>query len=83
MNKVLIVGAGAPGGPCASILSRQQDVSEIVLGDIDVGLATRVQEKIKNHHLIGLKDVWHLGYSKDHFDVEFSRRQVRKRTCHY
>ena len=37
MKKVLVIGAGAQGGPCASILSRQEDVSKIVLGDIDVG----------------------------------------------
>jgi len=37
MKKVLIVGAGAQGGPCASILARDKDVSEIVLSDIDFG----------------------------------------------
>ena len=35
-KKVLIVGAGAQGAPCASILARDKDVSEIVLGDIDL-----------------------------------------------
>jgi len=55
MKKVLIVGAGAQGGPCASILSRQEDVSTIVLGDIDIGLATRVKEKIKSDKVTAVK----------------------------
>ncbi|MBW2055921.1 MAG: saccharopine dehydrogenase NADP-binding domain-containing protein [Deltaproteobacteria bacterium] len=46
MKKVLIIGAGAQGGPCASILARDGDVSEVVLGDIDLDLANRVREKI-------------------------------------
>jgi saccharopine dehydrogenase (NAD+, L-lysine-forming) len=48
MKKVLILGAGAQGGPCASILARDNDVSEIVLGDIDVELAKKVSEKIRS-----------------------------------
>jgi len=55
MKKTLIVGAGAQGGPCASILSRQEDVSTIVLGDIDIGLATRVKEKIKSDKVTVMK----------------------------
>lgn len=39
MEKVLIVGAGAQGGPCASILARDEDVSEIMLSDINYELA--------------------------------------------
>jgi len=39
MKKLLIVGAGAQGAPCASILSRDRDVAEIVLGGIDIDLA--------------------------------------------
>ena len=46
--KVLIVGAGAQGGPCALILARDRGVSEIVLGDIDLDLAQKVKEKIKS-----------------------------------
>jgi len=30
MGKILVIGAGGQGGPCASILSRIEDVSEIV-----------------------------------------------------
>ncbi len=55
MKKVLVIGAGAQGGPCASILSRQEDVSEIVLGDIDVGLATKVKDKIKSNKVTAMK----------------------------
>jgi len=36
MKKVLIVGAGAQGGPCASVLAGDEDVAEIRLGDIDL-----------------------------------------------
>lgn len=44
--KVLVIGAGAQGGPCASILARDKDVSEIVLGDIDLESARKVSKKI-------------------------------------
>jgi len=44
--KVLIIGAGAQGGPCASILARDKDVSEAILADIDLELAKKVREKI-------------------------------------
>ncbi len=47
-KKVLIVGAGAQGGPCASILARDNDISEIVLGDIDLNLANKVKDRIKS-----------------------------------
>jgi saccharopine dehydrogenase (NAD+, L-lysine-forming) len=44
--KAIIVGSGGQGGPCASILSRDPDVSEILLGDINEDAAIRVKEKI-------------------------------------
>lgn len=44
--KILIVGAGGQGGPCASILSRDQSVDEIKLVDIDPAIAERVAFKI-------------------------------------
>jgi saccharopine dehydrogenase-like NADP-dependent oxidoreductase len=55
MRKVLIVGAGAQGGPCAQILSRDDEVSEIVLGDIDLQLARKVEEKIKSDKVTAVK----------------------------
>ncbi len=55
MEKVLIVGAGAQGGPCASILARDKDVSEIVLSDIDIDLANRVKDKIRSDKISTVK----------------------------
>ena len=46
MKRILIIGAGAQGGPCASILARDPEISAAVLADIDVDLANRVKEKI-------------------------------------
>ena len=48
MKKILIIGAGAQGGPCASILTRDKDVSEIVLADLNLGLANRVKDRLKS-----------------------------------
>ena len=55
MMKVLIVGAGGQGAPCASILARDKDVSEIVLGDIDLDLANKVKQKIKSAKITPVK----------------------------
>jgi saccharopine dehydrogenase (NAD+, L-lysine-forming) len=44
--KFLVVGAGGQGAPCASILSRDPEVSEIVLADIDLELAEKAAKKI-------------------------------------
>ena len=44
--KVLVVGAGGQGAPCASILSRDPEATEIVLADIDLELAEKVAKKI-------------------------------------
>ena len=46
--KILIVGAGGQGGPCASILSRDQDVEEIRLADLDQSVAQKVADKINS-----------------------------------
>jgi len=53
--QVLIVGAGAQGGPCASILARDKDVSKIVLGDINLGLADKVKNKINSNKITTVK----------------------------
>ena len=55
MKKVLIVGAGGQGGPCASILARDKDISEIVLGDIDLDLANKVKDRIKSDKITTIK----------------------------
>ncbi|MCF8070401.1 MAG: saccharopine dehydrogenase NADP-binding domain-containing protein [Desulfobacterales bacterium] len=53
--KVLIIGAGAQGGPCVSILSRDPDVREIILGDIDLELVNKVKEKVGSPKITTLK----------------------------
>lgn len=44
--KVLIMGAGGQGGPCASILSRDKAIEEIRLADLDLSIADKVAKKI-------------------------------------
>lgn len=55
MKKVLIVGAGAQGGSCASILARDEEVSEIVLGDIDEELTRKARDKIGSEKIRAIK----------------------------
>jgi lysine 6-dehydrogenase len=55
MSKILLIGAGAQGGPCASILSRDKEISEVVLGDINFGLAKKVCEKIGSEKITAVK----------------------------
>ena len=55
MSKILLIGAGAQGGPCASILARDRDVSEVVLGDINLELANKVKEKIRSEKIRTIK----------------------------
>jgi saccharopine dehydrogenase-like NADP-dependent oxidoreductase len=44
--RVLLVGAGGQGAPCASILAADPDVSAVTLGDIDLDLANRVKDRV-------------------------------------
>lgn len=46
--KVLLMGAGGQGGPCASILAHDKDVQEITLADYDIALAKKVHDKTKS-----------------------------------
>jgi saccharopine dehydrogenase-like NADP-dependent oxidoreductase len=46
MKRVLVIGAGAQGGPAACILAGEPGVEEIRLGDIDLALAQRVATRI-------------------------------------
>jgi len=55
MEKVLVVGAGGQGGPCASILARDKGVSEVILGDIDLNLANKVKNKINSDKVTAIK----------------------------
>lgn len=49
--KVLILGAGGQGGACASILSRQNEVSEIRIADLKIETAQEVVSHIKSSKL--------------------------------
>jgi saccharopine dehydrogenase-like NADP-dependent oxidoreductase len=49
--KFLVVGAGGQGAPCASILSRDPEVSEVVLADIDLELAEKVSRRIGSNKI--------------------------------
>jgi saccharopine dehydrogenase (NAD+, L-lysine-forming) len=53
--KILLIGAGGQGGPCAAILAGDEQVSEIRLGDINFELAARVAEKISSSKVKPLK----------------------------
>jgi len=55
MKKILVLGAGAQGGPCASILARDKDVSAIVLADINIDLANKAKDKIKSEKITTMK----------------------------
>ena len=55
MSKILLIGAGVQGGPCASILSRNKEISEIVLGDINLELAKKVSKKIGSDKITAVK----------------------------
>lgn len=46
--KVLIVGAGAQGGACASILARQKEIEEIRLADLKKEIADNVARHINS-----------------------------------
>ena len=46
MKKVLIVGAGAQGGPCAAILAGETSITEIRLGHINFDFAKKVAKII-------------------------------------
>ena len=55
MKKVLVIGAGAQGGPCVSILAGEEGVEKILIGDIDLDLAQKVASKISSHKIEAFK----------------------------
>lgn len=55
MVKALVVGAGAQGGPCASILAGEERFEEIRLGDINLDIAKKVANKIGGDKVQSLK----------------------------
>jgi len=48
MGKIVVAGAGGQGSSCASILARDKDVSEVVLADINIELASKVKSRIQS-----------------------------------
>ncbi|HHU17062.1 MAG TPA: hypothetical protein GXZ70_02385 [Clostridiales bacterium] len=46
--KVLLMGSGGQGGPCASILAHDKDVEKIIIGDINLEMAQKVKQKINS-----------------------------------
>ena len=55
MTRVLVIGAGAQGGPCASILARDHDASEIVLADVNLELVRRVAKRVGSDKIATVK----------------------------
>jgi len=55
MVKVLVVGAGAQGGPCASVLAGESAVTEVRLGDINLETAQKVVAKIGSDKIQAIK----------------------------
>ena len=55
MLKVLVVGAGVQGGPCASILTGEGGVGEIRLADVNFEVARKAAEKIDSSKILPLK----------------------------
>jgi saccharopine dehydrogenase (NAD+, L-lysine-forming) len=55
MKKVLVVGAGAQGGPCVSILAGEESITEIRLGDINDELAKQVADKVGDSKIQPIK----------------------------
>jgi len=51
----LVIGAGAQGAACASILSKLEEANKIVLADINIKLANKVKDKIKSEKLSAIK----------------------------
>ena len=55
MMKVLVVGAGAQGGPCASILVGEEGIGEVRLGDLNLEVAQQAAAKIGSDKVRPLK----------------------------
>ena len=53
--KFLIVGAGAQGGPAASILAHDKETEAAVVGDIDLNRAKRVVAKVGSNKITAQK----------------------------
>ena len=49
--KVLVLGAGTQGGPCSSILCRQDDITSVVLADVDSEVLKKAESRIGSQKL--------------------------------
>ena len=71
--KILVVGAGAQGSAATSILSRDNNVEQVILGDINGDVARAVVDKINNskvsHVELDVNDVDRVASIADGFDV--------------
>jgi len=54
-GKIVINRDWGQGGPCTSILTRDKDVSEVVLSDIDMDLANKARNKIRSDKVTAVK----------------------------
>ena len=52
MSKILIIGAGAQGVPCAAVLARQAGVDRILLGSSKLAAAASVRDRIGSTKVI-------------------------------
>ena len=50
--KVLVLGAGGQGGPCASIMEKDPNVEEVRVYDLDAKVANAVKEKIGSDKIV-------------------------------
>lgn len=53
--KVLLLGAGGQGGPCASILARDPEVREVKIADFNLDRAQKVVKKIGNSKIKAIR----------------------------
>lgn len=71
--KVLLMGAGGQGGPCASILSRDPSVEKIIIGDINVEAAKNVADVVNSDKIevmkVDARDVDDIARAADGMDV--------------
>ena len=46
--KILLLGAGGQGGPCASIMARDKDIKSVVIADANITVAQKIADKINS-----------------------------------
>ena len=53
--KILLIGAGGQGAPCASILSKDKDIEKILLADVNGDMARKVADKIGSDKITAIQ----------------------------